>query len=183
MSIASLADVRLLRTEAAAPADSTKPKTKAGIPVGVLNTLATWVPTETVATYVAVQAVMPAVTLKAGQKSYEGDYSDRWLLYAAMLALSVLLVPIYAKIKTNASSTDFKWPVLEILICAAAFTIWVMALQDSPFADFEWYGDWVTVAGIVGGGGLLGALTVMLKASPDWSETSSNNSPPSPDVT
>lgn len=131
--------------------------------------------------YVAVQAVMPEVVQSEGSPC-AWDYSDRWLLFGLGLALSVALVPIYAAIKVQATTTNFRWPVLEMMLCGTAFTLWVMALQDSPFADFTWYDGWVSVAGILGGGGLLGALTVLLKVSPAWTDAAPTNAAPSPYV-
>lgn len=183
MSIAALADIRLQRTEAnPSTATPDAPKTTAGVPVGVINTLVQWVPTETLATYVAVQAIMPAVDLSKVKSATEADYGSRWLLFWVMLVFTAVLVPIYAKIKTNASSSKFEWPLLEMGISIAAFTLWVVALADSPFATYGWYESYIAVLAIVAGGGLLGALTVALKASPDWAQGSGNNAPPSPDV-
>lgn len=185
MSIAAMADVRLQRTEAnkpSVPVDPAAPKTSAGTPAGVLNTLVQWTPTETVATYVAVQAVMPEVIIPKGQLASSGGYTDRWILFAVMLVFTIALVPIYALIKTRSCTTKFEWPVLEMLITAAAFTLWVMALGDSPFADFSWFAEWMKVMCIVAGGGLLGAVTIALKATPEWSDAPRTDAPPSPRV-
>jgi hypothetical protein len=182
MSLAALADTRLQRTEAASSSASTDAKTKAGIPAGALNTLAQWVPTETLAGYVAIAGAMAELNPKPGQKLCQLNFSDRWQLYILMLVLTLALVPIYTKIKTNSSTTPFKWPVLEMLIAGVAFTLWTLALQDSAFNDWCGLKPWHSVAAIVIGTALLGGLTAMLKKSPAWSDAKNNNAPPSPGV-
>jgi hypothetical protein len=148
----------------------------------MLNTLAQWVPTETVAGYVAIQGAMDKLAPKPGQKLCALDFGDRWLLFWLMLGLSIVLVPIYTKIKANSSSSNFQWPVLEMGISSVAFTLWVVALQDGPFNDWCSIKGWHSVAAIVIGGALLGGLTAALKKSPAWSDAANNNAPPSPEV-
>src|SRR5215208_493046 len=159
MSIAALADTRIQRTEAATPTTDA-PVTRAGIPAGVLNTLVQWVPTETVVGYVAIQAAMEPLTPTAGQKLCRLEFTDRWVLFAIMLVLSVVLVPIYTRIKANNCSTPFQWPVLEMAISGFAFVLWAIALADSPFDDLCGFKEWHAVAAIVVGGALLGGLTL-----------------------
>lgn len=182
MSIAALADTRLQRTEATTPSVDGQPKIRAGVPAGLLNTLAQWVPTETVAGYVAIQASMSELKAKTGQQLCVLNFADRWMLFGLMFGLSIVLVPIYTKIKTNNSSTKFEWPVLEMGISAIAFCLWVVALADSPFNDWCALEAWHSVSAIVIGGALLGGLTAMLKKSPAWSENKANNVAPSPEV-
>lgn len=182
MSIASLADTHLQRTEAKVPSVSADPKLKAGVPAGILNSLTQWVPTETVAGYVAIQAAMGEITVGSNQRLCDSNFSDRWNLFWLMLAVTVVLVPIYTKIKTDSSSTTFRWPFFQMGIAGVAFTLWAVALQDTAFNDWCSLKDWHSIAALVVGGAILGALTVMLKMSPPWSGAANNNAPPSPQV-
>jgi hypothetical protein len=148
----------------------------------VLNTLAQWVPTETVAGYVAVQGAMEKLDPRPGQRVCELHLGGRWQLFVVMFLLTLALVPIYTKIKCNNTTTSFKWPVLEMGISAVAFTLWVIALQDSPFNDWCGLENWHAVAAIVVGTALLGGLTLALKKSPAWSEVKDANAPPAPNA-
>jgi hypothetical protein len=181
MSIASLADTHLQRVEAKNPSVN-EPKTKAGVPAGILNSLALWIPTETLAGYVAIQAAMDNVVVEPQQRLCDADFGDRWILFWIMLAFSVALVPIYAKIKSSSSSTAFRWPFFQMLIAAAAFSLWALALEDTAFNDWCELKGWHSITALVVGGGLLAGLTAVLRVSPPWSEAADNNAPPSPQV-
>ena len=180
-----MADNRVQRTEAQNPTVTTQ--TGAGVPAGILNTIVAWVPTETVAIYVGVQAGLPALELKEGAATCTADFTDRWVLFVSLLLVTLILVPIFTLIKsrgsaTEAGETEFKWPVLEMGLTGAAFTLWVFSLPDSPFDTYCDVKVWHSTLALSVGGLLLGALAVALKRKPPWSAAKKNNAPPAPDV-
>ena len=127
--------------------------------------LSAWVPTETVAIYVGVQAGLPSARAEERGGHLHADFTDRWVLFVSLLLVTLILVPTFTLRSqvlrgsaTDAGETEFKWPVLEMGLTGAAFTLWVFSLPELP--PFDTYCDvkeWHSTLALSVGGLLLGA--------------------------
>jgi hypothetical protein len=159
MSIASVSD---LQVRSGTPGDAT--------PKALINSLAAWIPSEAVAGYVAVQAVLPAIRRTDGQQLCDAaNFGPRWTLFWVMLGFTLLLTTVYYHVKVRTSSTpvDSSWlPKRGLLLSGVAFALWAFALPSSPFQDWCGVETWQRTLAIVVGTGVLGGLGLLWHISP-----------------
>jgi cytochrome c-type biogenesis protein CcmH/NrfG len=171
MAIATLADIRLSRTDTPPPESTT----------AALNAIAAWVPSETLAAYVAVLPLLPAVVANENTKlCATGDFSDRWLLFGVMLALTLFLIPVYTAVKARRDpGVRFRGPLLEMMIGGTALAIWAFALPSSPADDFCWVETWHKALAVVVGAVVLGAAGLLLNLRKPEQPMAEEQDPPS----
>lgn len=155
MSIASMADGAIQRkrvqagaTVRVAPRHAPEATARTITPLKGANELARWIPTEAVALYTAILAgAFGPLSVPAGKALKDLNFSSRWLFYFAMLAATAALVWLIYAAKTRETPAKSPGkrrnvPVFEMGMAVAAMAAWAAALPDSPFATFDWYGEW-----------------------------------------
>ena len=162
MSISSMTNVAYRRRQdqqvAAAPAtpaevasstsDATETQSAA---TAALTSIATYIPTEVVALYVAALAAVaasnPSIAAESSAASTTGgsiassaDLVTFWVFVALTPAIVWL---VYAAKVRNAGKpvprAPRTWPWWEMIAATVAFATWAYALPDSPFTRFSWY--------------------------------------------
>jgi hypothetical protein len=169
MSIASMTDGAIQRKRVetgAAVSVAPRPASREAraptiTPLKGANELARWVPTEAIALYAAILAgAFGPLSVPAGKALEDLNFSSRWHFYFVMLGVSAALVwLIYAaKIRETPAKSPGKRanvPIFEMAMAVAAMAAWAAALPDTPFATFDWYGEWFPPV-------VLGTTTVLL---------------------
>jgi hypothetical protein len=117
--------------------------------------LVRFIPTEAVAAYTAILPLLVAQDTALADQ----DYTARWALAGAVLALAVLFaVGTYrAELRAQQPPRQFRWPPKRTLLVALAFSAWVFTIPGSPFGDFTWYEPAI---GFIGGVGTNAALVL-----------------------
>lgn len=134
MSINSMTNVamrsprttRELATAATGEATSEDPVTTA------LTLIVTYIPSEVIATYVAVMSVIRDTSRKSLTP-------ELWVFWGFLIATPIVVWLIYAA-KTRSAQpsaplplTIRKWPKWEMVAATIAFLVWALALPDNPF--------------------------------------------------
>lgn len=135
MSIATLTTVAAVR-DSRAPTRSdvgkARPAVDASQVAKLRHLLVAQVPTEVVAPYTAIAAIIVGVIAKpTPQQPNPTQYLElRWGVFGVMIATVIALVWIGARSKQSGS----RWPVLEVTGAAVAATAWAFLLPESPLA-------------------------------------------------
>jgi hypothetical protein len=164
MSISSMTDLAMLRRSddlgvrplprtlaATAAATGGKPEAE-NSGTAALKTIATYIPTEVIALYLAALAAVRSATgvttvshgiaQRTGSASHISG-SELWTFGVFAVVTPLVVWLLYAgKVKTAGKKLPLsprKWPWWEISASAIAFTAWAFALPQSPFARFSWY--------------------------------------------
>ncbi|QIN83743.1 hypothetical protein GBA63_14700 [Rubrobacter tropicus] len=148
MSISSMMDVAYQRRQDVEPrgrgisslgeATGENPETKSPVTTA-LEAIVTYIPTEIVATYVAVVAVIhPTI---AGTTT-EAPVAD-WIVFLAFLVLTPITAwLVYAAKCLNAGKqlpTGAALPLWEMSAATVAFVVWAATLPETPLGGFPWY--------------------------------------------
>lgn len=185
-----MADNRLLREAPAAgdiPADAPVVVNLpaggkvAGVNESTLNSIAQWIPIETIGAYVFLQSLfLDPLNPPAGKHLYELSFSARWHLFFIGLALTVISIPLYTAVKAKNATAAFKLPLGETIIGTIAFVLWAMALPDTPGADWKaWTPDY-GVAAIAVSAILLNPIAQLLGIKAQWGKAISPPPDPAP---
>jgi hypothetical protein len=134
-----MVDTHLARQIGANPA-ITSPATPEGVPTNILNQLTRWIPTETIAIYVALLALLAPVTQGS-------DYTSRWILFGIVVGANPIIVISIALAKSKISSESHglpRWPgfhppLFAIVVSMVAFAAWAFALPDTPLGNLSGY--------------------------------------------
>lgn len=176
MSIAALADNRLLRsTPSTVPADGVAVAELPaggkvpGVKEGALNAIVQWIPVETIGAYIFLQQLfLDPLSLPAGQKIENLDYSARWNVVLVGLILTVVTIPLYTALKAKLATADFKVPVAETILGSVAFVLWAAALPDTPLADFKGWSPDYGVAAITLSAIVLNPIATIFNLKAQW---------------
>jgi hypothetical protein len=118
-----------------------------------LKSIATYIPTEVIALYLAaiaavrsgtkLTAVKAAATATRTGTVTTVSTSEIWLLVTFVVLSPVVVWLVYAgKVKTAGKKVPVpprQWPSWEMTAAAVAFAAWAFAFPQSPFARFSWY--------------------------------------------
>lgn len=158
MSISSMADGAIQRKRArTVGATAVERRSPSGegtsrtiTPLKTAGELARYVPTEAIAVYIAILAgAFGPLKVPVGKKLSDLDFATRWQFFFIMLGATAALVWLVYAAKTRetpAKDPDKRYniPVFEMTVAVVAMAAWAAALPDTPFADFDWYGGWLS---------------------------------------
>jgi hypothetical protein len=135
MSIASMVDTHLAAQIGADTATASPPSPQ-GVPTNILNQITRWIPTETIAVYVAMLPLLAAVSTSSP------SYTSRWILFGLVAAANPVIVVLIALAKID--MTTFSWkaipfPLFAIIMSTVAFAAWAFALPDTPLSNIGGY--------------------------------------------
>jgi hypothetical protein len=136
MSIASMVDTHLAK-QLGQDSSIASPSSPQGVPTSLTNQIARWIPTETIAIYVAVLALLAPAT-KPGS-----DYASRWVLFWIMVGVNPVVVLLVQMAKGSPPLTTpgyrLKLPLFAMAVSMVAFSAWAFALPDTPLGDISGY--------------------------------------------
>jgi hypothetical protein len=114
---------------------------EATTPASPLAQLIKYIPTETIAIYIAVQGALGDVSIPTGGKVSSADFTSRWVWFWIMLGLTVLLTGglSYRAQKNTNPAARFKLPIFDVLASGAAFAVWALSLPGTPLRDIKGY--------------------------------------------
>jgi hypothetical protein len=113
----------------------------AATPPSPLSQLVKYIPTETIALYIAVQGALGEVSAPAGKPLSDADFTSRWIwvgvMFVVTLALTIGLS--FRSQKTATGDPTFQFPAFEVMAAGLAFAVWALSLPGTPLSDFEGY--------------------------------------------
>jgi hypothetical protein len=120
----------LVERQPSSEAQTPKPT---GVPAGIAARLTRWIPTETIALYVAFLALLtPLVVSRQEDACRLNSFTGRWIALGAFAAASCLLALLLHVAKVRRTHEPFRWPVWEMVVAPVAFAAWALALPDTP---------------------------------------------------
>jgi hypothetical protein len=106
-----------------------------GEPSSVAATLAKYLPSEALAVYTPVLALL----VDDHKPLADQDFGLRWVLAGVVAVLAVLYgVGAYRRAVLRAGK-QFRWPLAKTLTVLIAFAAWVCVIPGSPMGSFGWY--------------------------------------------
>lgn len=154
-------------------AKDTVATTPPSVPSSPLSQLVTYIPTETLTLYVALQAALGDVAAPQGGKVSDADFTARWAWTWILFLVTLLLaVGLSYRAQRNIDVVEFKLPVFEALAAGAAFLVWALALPSTPLRDIEGfdYTAWNSFI-ILGGTVAISTVAYVLGKSVSWTKT------------
>ena len=154
-------------------AKDTAATTPPSVPSSPLSQLVTYIPTETLTLYVALQAALGDVAAPRGGKVSDADFTARWAWTWILFLVTLLLaVGLSYRAQRNIDVVKFKLPVFEALAAGAAFLVWALALPSTPLRDIEGfdYTAWNSFI-ILGGTVAISTVAYVLGKSVSWTKT------------
>lgn len=154
-------------------AKDTAATTPPSVPSSPLSQLVTYIPTETLTLYVALQAALGDVAAPRGGKVSDADFTARWAWTWILFIVTLLLaVGLSYRAQRNIDVVKFKLPVFEALAAGAAFLVWALALPSTPLRDIEGfdYTAWNSFI-ILGGTVAISTVAYVLGKSVSWTKT------------
>lgn len=125
----------------AAATISAGPSTAPSAPENPLATIVAWIPTETIALYIAVTAALGDVTAPEGGTASDADFTSRWIWLGILVVVTAATATAlsYRHQKQTSAATKFALPIFEISAASVAFVVWALSLPNTPLRDFEGY--------------------------------------------
>ena len=132
---ATPAEAKKMVEDAAEGAEKAK---EVSVPSGPLAQLVTYVPTETLTLYVALQAALGDVTAPEGGQISDADFTPGWVWLSVFSGFTFLLTIglSYRAQKNKDADKKFSIPWFESFAAVAAFLVWAFALPSTPLRDF-----------------------------------------------
>lgn len=138
---------------------------------GPLSQLVKYIPTETIALYLAIQGALGELQTTDGGSVADVDFTSRWMWFWGMLALTIVLTAgLCYRSQKNANPTgNFSLPTFEISASAVAFAVWALSLPNTPLLDFDGYDHsaWNSVL-ILGGTITIAVTAYVLGKTVSW---------------
>jgi hypothetical protein len=138
---------------------------------GPLSQLVKYIPTETIALYIAVLGALGDIKAPPHKEISDADFSSRWIwMYVLLVATLVLTLGLsYRSQKDTAPQAKFKLPIFEICAAGVAFLIWALSLPSTPLRDIGGYdyNAWNTVI-ILGGTVIVATAAYVLGKTVKW---------------
>jgi hypothetical protein len=110
-----------------------------------LDSIGTYIPTEVMATYLAILAVIPA----ASGNRYQ------WFMFWAFLAATPIAVWVGVSAAHPGQGLSLpvkavrKWPWLSMGAATLAFAVFAIGMPGSVVSDVSWYEPWMSTAAII----------------------------------
>jgi hypothetical protein len=136
----------------AAPAEaagtSPSPGALAGVTSGLggaLDSIGTYIPTEVMATYLAILAVIPAAQ----------GHPYQWLMFWVFLAATPVVVWLGVSATHAGPGLSLpltavrKWPWLSMFAATLAFAVFAVGVPGSVVNNLSWYESWMSTAAII----------------------------------
>jgi hypothetical protein len=166
------ADVAMAQAHAAAQS-AQGPATTTSAVAGPLALLVTYIPTETITVYVAIQAALGDLALPADGKLSDANFASRWAWVWIMTAATILLtVGLSYRSQKNANAgARYQLPYFDVVAAGAAFLVWALSLPTTPLRDFSGYDytGWNSVI-ILGGTVVIAATAYVLGKTVTWTK-------------
>jgi hypothetical protein len=156
-----MADAKVQRENPKPAAEEVKP---AGVPQTILNQLMRYIPTESITLYVAVLALFSPLKAPEGKTVADLSFQDRWIVFAAFVGLTLVLVPLLYMAKNRGKK--FTWPLFEMAVAPIAFAAWALALPDTPLRTISDYKEAVGATLVLGATILIGVVADALGKAP-----------------
>jgi hypothetical protein len=127
------------------------PTTPVGVQTGVVTQITRWIPTETVAIYVALLPLLAPIT-------HGTSYNSRWILFTLMAAANPVVVLLLALAKAKEVDNShhlptwpgFSVPFFAMVASTVAFSAWAFALPDTPLGGISGYNTKWNIAILTG---------------------------------
>jgi len=155
--------------------------TSAGTSVGgsALSQLIKYVPTETIALYLAVQAALGPISAPKGKPISDADFRTRWI-WLAILAVATGLLAIglsYRSQKQLDPNGGFRWPIIETVASVAAFLVWALSLPTTPLLNLPGYNAdvWNPIV-LLGGTTVIATVAYVLGKTVAWQKVMQEDS-------
>lgn len=162
---ASPADAIQQGQQAVAPADI------GGVSPSPLAQLVKYIPTETIALYVAVQAALGDLVAPKGKSIADANFTSRWIWVGIMFAITAVLTTAlsYRSQKNVNATAPFRVPYFDVSAASVAFLVWALSLPSTPLRDFSGYNynAWDTVI-ILGGTVTIATAAYVLGKNVSW---------------
>jgi hypothetical protein len=125
----------------AAATISPGPSTAPSAPENPLATIVAWIPTETIALYIAVTAALGDVAVPEGGAESDADFTSRWIWLGILLVITAATATAlsYRHQKQTSAATKFTMPIFEVSAASVAFLVWALSLPNTPLRDIEGY--------------------------------------------
>jgi hypothetical protein len=110
-----------------------------------LQSIATYIPTEVMATYLAILAVIPG----------SSEHGYQWLMFWAFFAATPIVVWLSVSAAHPGQGLSLpltairSWPWLSMLAATLAFAVFAAAVPGSVVSDLNWYQPWMATAAII----------------------------------
>src|SRR5713101_6915172 len=110
-----------------------------------LDSIGTYIPTEVMATYLAILAVIPAL---AGHRY-------QWLVFWLFLAATPIVVWVGASAAHPGQGLSLpvsairQWPWLSMFAATLAFAVFAISVPGSVVSYLSWYQAWMSTAAII----------------------------------
>ena len=168
---ASPADAIQQGQQAVAPADI------GGVSPSPLAQLVKYIPTETIALYVAVQAALGDLVAPTGKSIADANFTSRWIWVGIMFAITAVLTTAlsYRSQKNVNAAAPFRMPYFDVSAACVAFLVWALSLPSTPLRDFNGYNynAWDTVI-ILGGTVSIATAAYVLGKNVSWQKVVDN---------
>ena len=110
-----------------------------------LDSIGTYIPTEVIATYLAILAVIPNAP----------GHRYQWLMFWAFLVATPLAVWVGVSAAHPGQGLSLpvksvrKWPWLSMFAASLAFAVFAVGIPGSVVNDVTWYEAWMSTAAII----------------------------------
>lgn len=124
----------------------------APIPLGLspelskaIESIGTYIPTEVMATYLAILAAIPST----------GGHPYQWLMFWAFLAATPFVVWLSASAASPGRGLSLPitpvrhWPWWSMFAATLAFAVFAIGLPGSVVNDVDWYEPWMSTVAII----------------------------------
>lgn len=149
------------------------------VPSSPLAALVKYIPTETLALYVAVQAALGDVSPAAGRGTADANFRPRWIAVGVFAVLTLVLT-LGLSYRSQVLRRDavgggraFKVPIFEVCAATLAFLVWALSLPDTPLQDLQGYNysAWSGVQ-ILAGTIVIGSAAYIFGKNVSWQKVS-----------
>lgn len=142
---------------------------------GPLSQLVKYIPTETIALYIAAQGALGTAPASNAGGAANADFTGQWIIVGSLLIATFLLTIglSYRSQKDANRGESFKFPIFESLAASAAFLVWAFSLPGTPLNDFPGYSETAWSSFIILAGTIaIGSAAHILGKSISWQKIS-----------
>ena len=110
-----------------------------------IESIGTYIPTEVMATYLAILAVIPATT----------EHRYQWLMLWAFVAATPVVVWLGVSAAHPGQGLSLpitavrQWPWLSMFAATLAFGVFAISIPGSVISHLSWYESWMSTAAII----------------------------------
>ncbi|WP_432124860.1 hypothetical protein [Streptomyces sp. C10-9-1] len=150
-------------------------------PSGPLAQLFSFIPTETLSVYLAIETALGVAVAPKGQPVCKADFEARWLWVLALAIATIALTWAlsYRKQKQASQTDPFRFPIVEVAAATSGFLIWALSLPSTPLRDFCGYdpSSWSPVI-LLGGTIVIATMIYVSGKTVAWTKVLTDEVPP-----